>query len=287
MRFLVVAFLVLGCSQDHVAADEQRSAAAEEDEFDAGVRVRVSTPDVDKITGRIEKLTAATLLIKLDGESRSISVPFVELTMPTLKAQQLILKRMIDVVGAAVGLVVLSPFLILVALAVKLDSHGPVFFSHERVGLGGRVFRLLKFRTMRDGADEEKGEVAHLNSSGDPRLFKIPNDPRVTRFGAWIRRWSIDELPQLWNVLRGEMSLVGPRPFFEKDLADYSDHHFARLSAKPGITGLWQVKGRSDVVNFEEVVRLDREYIDSWSLWLDLKILWATVPTVVRRTGAY
>lgn len=214
-------------------------------------------------------------------------VPFVELTMPTLKAQQLILKRMIDVVGAAVGLVVLSPFLLLVALAVKLDSHGPVFFSHERVGLGGRVFRLLKFRTMRDGADEEKGEVAHLNSSGDPRLFKIPNDPRVTRFGAWIRRWSIDELPQLWNALRGEMSLVGPRPFFEKDLADYSDHHFARLSAKPGITGLWQVKGRSDVVNFEEVVRLDREYIDSWSLWLDLKILWATVPTVVRRTGAY
>ncbi len=214
-------------------------------------------------------------------------VPFVELTMPTLKAQQLIMKRMIDVVGAAIGLVVLSPFLLLVALAVKLDSHGSVFFSHERVGLGGRVFRLLKFRTMRDGADEEKGDVAHLNVSGDPRLFKIPNDPRLTRFGAWIRRWSIDELPQLWNALRGEMSLVGPRPFFEKDLAGYSDHHFARLSAKPGITGLWQVKGRSDVVDFEEVVRLDREYIDSWSLWLDFKILWATVPTVVRRTGAY
>ncbi len=214
-------------------------------------------------------------------------VPFVELTMPSLKAQQLILKRIIDIVGAAVGLVVLSPFLLLVAMRVKLDSPGPVLFSQERVGLGGRAFRLLKFRTMREGADDEKEDVAHLNGSGDPRLFKIRNDPRITKFGAWLRRWSIDELPQLWTVLRGHMSLVGPRPFFEEDLKGYSDHHFARLCAKPGITGLWQVKGRSDVVNFEEVVRLDREYIDSWSLWLDLKILWATVPTVVRRTGAY
>ena len=214
-------------------------------------------------------------------------VPFVELTMPTLKAQQLIMKRMIDIVGAAVGLVVLSPFLFLVAMTVKLDSPGPVLFSQERVGLGGRVFWLLKFRTMREGADDEKGDVAHLNDSGDPRLFKIRNDPRITKFGAWLRRWSIDELPQLWTVLRGHMSLVGPRPFFEEDLKGYSDHHFARLCAKPGITGLWQVKGRSDVVNFEEVVRLDREYIDRWSLWRDLKILALTIPTVFQRTGAY
>ena len=214
-------------------------------------------------------------------------VPFVELTLPSFKAQQLIVKRLIDAVGSFVGLIVLSPFLALVALVIKLDSPGPVLFAHERVGFGGRVFRLLKFRTMRDGADDEKGDVAHLNLSGDSRLFKIPNDPRVTRIGAFLRRWSIDELPQFWNVLRGEMSFVGPRPFFEDDLAEYSDHHFVRLGAKPGISGLWQVKGRSDVVDFEEVVSLDREYVERWSLWIDFKILAVTLPAVLRRRGAF
>jgi lipopolysaccharide/colanic/teichoic acid biosynthesis glycosyltransferase len=140
---------------------------------------------------------------------------------------------------------------------------------------------------MRVGADQEKDALAHLNSSGDHRLFKVPNDPRTTRVGAWLRRWSLDELPQLLNVFSGDMSLVGPRPFFEADLEDYHDHHFARLGAKPGITGLWQVNGRSSVVDFEEVVRLDREYIDQWSLILDLKILLLTVPAVLRKTGAY
>jgi lipopolysaccharide/colanic/teichoic acid biosynthesis glycosyltransferase len=137
------------------------------------------------------------------------------------------------------------------------------------------------------GADAEKEALAHLNLTGDRRLFKIPNDPRVTLLGAWLRRWSLDELPQLWNVLRGDMSLVGPRPFFESDLEDYEDHHFRRLGAKPGITGLWQVSGRSSVVDFEEVVRLDRDYIEQWSIWLDLWILLRTIPTVFQRTGAY
>jgi lipopolysaccharide/colanic/teichoic acid biosynthesis glycosyltransferase len=146
---------------------------------------------------------------------------------------------------------------------------------------------MLKFRTMRAGADAEKRKLAHLNHTGDSRLFKIPNDPRVTRLGAWLRLWSLDELPQLWNVLTGDMSLVGPRPFFESDLEDYEDHHFRRLGAKPGITGNWQVHGRSDVVDFEEVVRLDRDYIEQWSLWLDIRILLATLPVVARRTGAY
>ena len=214
-------------------------------------------------------------------------LPFVELTVPALRGRDEFLKRALDIVVAGVGLVVLLPLFAVVAVAIKLESRGHVFFAQERVGMGGRVFRLLKFRTMRDGADGEKQRVAHLNQSGDPRLFKIPNDPRVTRVGGWLRKWSLDELPQLVNVLRGEMSLVGPRPFFESDLETYSDHHFGRLGAKPGMTGLWQVSGRSAVDDFEEVVRLDCEYIDRWSLWLDAKILFRTLPAVLSRRGAF
>ena len=212
---------------------------------------------------------------------------FLQLGAPILTAWQLVVKRLVDIVGSVAGLVLLSPVLGLLAVAVKLDSPGPVLFVQQRAGLAGRCFRMLKFRTMRVGADDEKPLLAHLNHTGDPRLFKIPNDPRVTRFGAWLRRWSLDELPQLWNVLVGDMSLIGPRPFFESDLAAYEDHHFRRLSVKPGVTGLWQVNGRSSVVDFEEVVRLDREYIERWSPMLDLAILLRTVPAVLRRTGAY
>jgi lipopolysaccharide/colanic/teichoic acid biosynthesis glycosyltransferase len=139
---------------------------------------------------------------------------------------------------------------------------------------------------MRDGADAEKAALAALNESGDARLFKIRKDPRITRVGRLLRRTSLDELPQLLNVLKGEMSLVGPRPFFTTDLADYERHHFERLHVLPGITGLWQVSGRSDVVDFEEVVRLDREYIESWTIFTDLRILLRTIPAALGR-GAY
>ena len=213
--------------------------------------------------------------------------PFFELGAPLLKAQALVIKRAVDVVGAVAAVIIASPVMLAVALLIRLDSPGPVFFWQDRAGLGGRRFRMLKFRTMRVGADCEKEDLAHLNHTGDPRLFKIPNDPRVTRFGAWLRRWSIDELPQCWNVLIGDMSLVGPRPFFESDLESYEDHHFRRLDAKPGITGLWQVNGRSDVVDFEEVVRYDREYIEHWSLGLDFKIMGKTIPVLFSRSGAY
>jgi len=213
--------------------------------------------------------------------------PFFELGAPLLKAQALVVKRAVDVVGAVLAVVILAPIMAAVALVIRLDSPGPVFFWQDRAGLGGKRFRMLKFRTMRVGADDEKEDFAHLNRTGDPRLFKIPNDPRVTHFGAWLRRWSIDELPQCWNVLIGDMSLVGPRPFFESDLESYEDHHFRRLDAKPGITGLWQVNGRSDVVDFEEVVRYDREYIEHWSLPLDFKIMLKTIPVLFSRSGAY
>ena len=196
-------------------------------------------------------------------------------------------KRSFDVAGALIGIVLVAPFVAVLALLVKLDSPGPVFFSHTRLGIGGRRFRMYKFRTMRDGADGEKASVAHLNQSDDSRLFKIRADPRVTRLGRTIRRWSLDELPQLYNVLIGDMSLVGPRPFFEEDLFNYEAHHFSRLAVRPGITGLWQVSGRSEILDFEEVVRLDRQYIDDWTLALDVRILSRTVPAVVHRRGAY
>lgn len=213
--------------------------------------------------------------------------PFFELGAPLLKAQALVIKRAVDVIGAVVAMVLVAPVMIVVAALIRLDSPGPIFFWQDRAGLGGKRFRMLKFRTMRVGADNEKEDFAYLNRTGDPRLFKITDDPRVTRFGAWLRRWSVDELPQCWNVLIGDMSLVGPRPFFESDLASYEDHHFRRLDAKPGITGLWQVNGRSDIVDFEEVVRYDREYIEHWSLPLDFWIMLRTIPVLFSRSGAY
>jgi len=216
-----------------------------------------------------------------------LSPPKLGATLPALSGREARLKRAVDLIGATLGLVFLAPMLAAIAIIVKLDSPGPVLFAQKRVGLGGRAFRMLKFRTMRDGADSEQAGVASLNRSEDRRLFKIADDPRVTRVGRVMRRWSVDELPQLVNVLRGDMSLVGPRPFFESDLDDYEAHHFRRLAVPPGLTGLWQVSGRSDIVDFEEVVRLDRYYIEHWSLALDFRILARTLPTVVSRKGAY
>lgn len=213
--------------------------------------------------------------------------PMIEYGTPTLQLSALATKRIMDIVGSALLLLISAPLMALIAVGVKLDSPGPVFFAQDRAGVGGKRFSLLKFRTMRVGADAEKESLAHLNHTGDVRLFKIPSDPRVTRFGKFLRRWSLDELPQFFNVFRGDMSLVGPRPFFQADFVAYDDHHFRRLDTKPGITGLWQIGGRSDVVEFEDVVYLDRQYIEQWSPWLDLRILMRTVPSVIRRTGAY
>jgi exopolysaccharide biosynthesis polyprenyl glycosylphosphotransferase len=211
----------------------------------------------------------------------------IQVQPPTLKAPQMIAKRCVDVALSCLALVVAAPLSVAIAVAIKVDSPGPVFFRQERVGIGGRRFRMLKFRTMHVGADAQKTTLAHLNATGDSRLFKIPGDPRISKVGRFLRQWSLDELPQFLNVIAGHMSLVGPRPFFETDFADYEEHHFRRLGAKPGITGLWQVYGRSSVLDFEEVVRMDTDYIDRWSLWLDLKILLNTIPAVMRRTGAY
>ena len=214
-------------------------------------------------------------------------LPLVQLTRPSLRGRQLVLKRTLDLIVSATLLVVLSPVFAVIALMIRLDSRGPIFFRQARAGYSGKRFRMTKFRTMCVDADAQKAGLAHLNHTTDPRLFKIPNDPRVTRVGRVLRKWSLDELPQLIDVLVGKMTLVGPRPFFESDMSTYEEHHFRRLGAKPGITGLWQVSGRSSVIDFEEVVRLDQEYINGWSPWLDLKILARTLPAVVRRTGAF
>jgi lipopolysaccharide/colanic/teichoic acid biosynthesis glycosyltransferase len=221
------------------------------------------------------------------GRHRAVSAPGSYAPPLPLPSEYSRIKRSFDVLVAFAGLVLAAPFLIVLAVVVKFDSPGPALFSQTRLGRHGRTFRMYKLRTMRVGADEEKWELAHLNQSDDVRLFKIPHDPRVTRMGRLIRRWSLDELPQLYNVLRGDMSLVGPRPFFVEDLSEYEPHHMNRLLVRPGLTGLWQVSGRSDIMDFEEVVRLDRHYIDNWSFGLDLQIISRTLPVVVQRRGAY
>ncbi|HZQ24307.1 MAG TPA: sugar transferase [Terriglobales bacterium] len=192
-------------------------------------------------------------------------------------------KRIIDVVGAAVGLVFLAPALALICVLIKLDSPGPIFYRASRVGKKGRRFVCYKFRTMVAKADEQKNGLQHLNERVGP-LFKISNDPRVTRFGAFLRKHSLDEFPQLWNVLRGDMSLVGPRPPEFDEILAYTLEHLSRLDATPGITGLWQVSARHDP-SFETAVSLDNFYIQNWSLMLDLKIMLKTVPVVLKGLG--
>jgi exopolysaccharide biosynthesis polyprenyl glycosylphosphotransferase len=195
----------------------------------------------------------------------------------------LILKRVIDVAGSAFLLVVLSPILALMAVLVKLDTRGPALFRQERVGLHGRAFQVLKFRSMCSDAEQRVEELRRHNRIKG-HAFKLDQDPRTTRVGRFLRRSSLDELPQLWNVLRGEMSLVGPRPPLPNEVAQYDVWHRRRLSMKPGMTGLWQVGGRSEQ-EFDRWVETDLEYIDSWSLWLDFKIIARTVPAVLSGTG--
>jgi exopolysaccharide biosynthesis polyprenyl glycosylphosphotransferase len=197
-----------------------------------------------------------------------------------------VFKQVIDFFGALILVTLLSWLFIAVALVIRLTSPGPIFFRQLRSGLNGRPFTILKFRTMVSDAEQRKQELAALNEMNGP-VFKVTNDPRVTPIGRWLRKFSIDELPQLINVLRGEMSLVGPRPLPVDEVKRFSDMaHRRRLSVKPGLTCLWQVSGRNNVSDFKDWVRLDLEYIDNWSLWLDLKILWRTIPVVLAGTGA-
>jgi exopolysaccharide biosynthesis polyprenyl glycosylphosphotransferase len=213
-------------------------------------------------------------------------VPLVTVRSVPRDGWSILIKRLIDILASGGLLLLLTPFLALVAILIKLDSPGAILFRQERVGLNKRRFELLKFRTMVDGADLLQQTMEHLNEVPGP-VFKIRNDPRLTRLGTYLRRFSIDELPQLLNVLKGDMSLVGPRPLPVRDVDRINvQWHKRRFSVKPGVTGLWQVNGRSDV-NFDRWVQMDLEYIDHWSLGLDLKILAKTVPVVLAGSGSY
>jgi exopolysaccharide biosynthesis polyprenyl glycosylphosphotransferase len=204
-----------------------------------------------------------------------------------LEVPSLLLKRTADIVFTTLALLVCLPLIVIIGVAIKLDSPGPMFFRQRRVGLGGKEFTMWKFRSMRNEAERRHDDVAHLNHYADARLFKLQADPRITRVGRWLRRSSLDELPQLFNVIAGDMSLVGPRPPLPKEVRRYEQRHFVRLSVVPGMTGPWQVGGRNLITDFEEVVRLEREYIERWSFRLDLQIMLKTIGVMISGQGAY
>lgn len=202
-----------------------------------------------------------------------------------MSAKKLLVKRVIDIIGGIVGLLITGILTIFIAPAIKLTSPGPVFFSQVRVGKNGRRFRIYKFRSMYQDAEERLAELMKDNEMSG-LMFKMENDPRITPVGDFLRKTSLDEFPQFWNVLKGDMSLVGTRPPTEQEFEQYTEHYRRRISMTPGLTGMWQVSGRSDITDFDEVVRLDLEYIDNWSLTLDLKILLQTIGVLFNRKGA-
>jgi exopolysaccharide biosynthesis polyprenyl glycosylphosphotransferase len=237
-----------------------------------GVRVRLAPSTMEILIHRAEFVPGQ-------------SVPLFELGPPVFEGVDYALKRTFDLLGATLLLLVLSPLLVAIMLAVRLSSRGPVFFASTRRGIGQRPFRCLKFRTMHSDAEERQAELEAFNEA-DGALFKIRHDPRLTRVGRALRRFSLDELPQLVNVLRGEMSLVGPRPLPQRDYEKLEEWHRKRYLVLPGITGLWQVSGRSEL-DFDDLVHLDFIYLEHWSLALDLTILLKTIPAVLTRRGAY
>jgi len=251
---------------------EQRLLELVEAAHRRGVKVRVAPRTTELLIERGEYVPGQ-------------GVPLFELRPPIFAGGQWITKRIFDLVVGVVIVIVALPFWVLIALAVKLSSPGPVLYSDRRVGLGEREFQMLKFRTMFEGADRQKEALEQTNEAGGA-LFKIRDDPRVTQVGRLLRRFSLDEIPNVINVLRGEMSLVGPRPLPTRDFNLLEAWHRRRYNVLPGMTGLWQVSGRSDL-SFDDLVRLDFYYLENWSIWLDITIMFKTPFVVVARRGAY
>jgi exopolysaccharide biosynthesis polyprenyl glycosylphosphotransferase len=237
-----------------------------------GVRVRVAPSTMEILMDRVEFVPGQAL-------------PLFELKPPVFEGVDFAVKRTFDLVGGTLLIVALSPLMTLAALAIKLTSRGPVLYRSMRPGIGGRPFPCLKFRTMVHGAEHLQERLEEHNEVGGA-IFKMRDDPRVTRVGRFLRRWSLDELPQLFNVIRGQMSLVGPRPLPQRDYDRLDDWHRKRYLVLPGMTGLWQVSGRSEL-DFDELVRLDFLYLERWSVFVDLTILLKTIPAVVKTRGAW
>jgi exopolysaccharide biosynthesis polyprenyl glycosylphosphotransferase len=255
-----------------VGLEEEELLDLVEDAHRCGVKVRIAPTTAELLTQRGEYVPGQ-------------GVPLFELKPPVFAGLDWAVKRVFDVVVSSAMIVLASPAWALFALAVKLDSPGPVFYRDRRVGLGEREFGMFKFRSMYVDSNLRQAALEASNEASGP-LFKIKDDPRVTRVGKILRRYSIDELPQVLNVLRGEMSLVGPRPLPLRDYVQLEDWHRKRYLVLPGMTGLWQVSGRIDL-SFDDLVRLDFYYLENWSIWLDISILAKTLPAVAARTGAY
>ncbi len=266
--------------------------------FGADTVAVLACPEIDggrlrELAWELEKtgtdLFVAPTLLDVAGPRTTIrpvaGLPLLHVDHPELAGTRQAVKSVFDKAGAALALLVLAPLFAVIAISIRLADHGPVLFRQTRIGKNGQGFTLYKFRTMVPDAEQRKSQFATYNEANGV-LFKIRRDPRVTRPGAWLRRWSLDELPQLINVLIGDMSLVGPRPALPDEVASYSGHMRRRLVVKPGMTGLWQVSGRSDV-SWEEAERLDLRYVENWSLALDLQVLWKTGSAVIRGSGAY
>ena len=237
-----------------------------------GVTVRIAPSTMEILVHRAEFVPGA-------------SVPLFELRPPVFDGFDYVLKRSFDFIGALLLIVLLSPLLLAIAIAVFVTSRGPVLYRSIRPGIGGEPFACFKFRTMRSGADQLQADLESLNEADGP-LFKIRRDPRLTRVGRLLRRFSLDELPQLFNVVLGQMSLVGPRPLPQRDFEQLEEWHKKRYLVLPGMTGLWQVSGRSEL-DFDDLVRLDFLYLERWSVGLDLTILLKTIPAVLTRRGAF
>lgn len=217
----------------------------------------------------------------------SAQVPCVSFYPPVISGVGFWLKRLFDVAFALIFVILASPIYLVIAIAIRLDSPGPLFYKQTRIGLHGKPFKVWKYRSMVQNADRLQAQLEEMNQNKDGVLFKMKSDPRITRVGKFIRRYSLDELPQIFNVILGEMSLVGPRPLPLRDVERFERNYFIRQDVLPGITGLWQVSGRSDIDNFDDVLKLDLYYIQNWSIWLDINILFRTFSAVLKKSGAY
>jgi len=263
------------------------------DQIMVGQSAIISAAELRKLGWALEEtsidLIVAPAVTEIAGPRLKVSnvegLPLLHLEQPVFSGVSRVTKRLLDLVLSVIGLTVISPFLLIVALMIKFYDRGSIFYTQKRIGQNNKEFSVYKFRTMYEGSHEQRGKVM-AETNKDPRLAKDPQDPRVTKPGLFLRRWSIDEIPQIINVLKGEMSLVGPRPPLAEEVNQYEKSERRRLLVKPGLTGLWQVSGRSEL-DWEDAVRLDLYYVENWSLTLDILIIIRTAAAVWRGEGAY